>query len=95
MASAAVVKETLKEAVVGSDEPAQLSAQSKARFTSNAVKDPETGELYMGSDEFISAITPSTEDFVSWAPPQEQPRSFSGSTRRRRSPSQNHSCGQN
>ncbi|GAB0135607.1 hypothetical protein EsDP_00003939 [Epichloe bromicola] len=62
----AVVKETVKETLVGTatEEPgSQLSAQSRARFNSHAVKDPETGELYMGQEEFINAIAPKDEDY--------------------------------
>lgn len=40
-------------------------AQSKWRFTSHAKKDPETGEMYLGTDEFISIIAPPSEDYVS------------------------------
>lgn len=64
----AKIKETVKETLVGTaiDEPdAQLSAQSRARFNAHAVKDAETGELYMGQDEFINAIAPEDEDYVS------------------------------
>lgn len=43
-------------------------AQSKWRFTSNAKKDPESGELYLGTDEFINIIAPPTEDYVSQVP---------------------------
>ncbi|KAM4056081.1 mitochondrial carrier protein [Hirsutella rhossiliensis] len=63
MSKATVVKEAVKETLLGSDEPAQLSAQSRARFISNAVKDPETGELSMGPDEFINTIAPKNEDY--------------------------------
>ncbi|CAM1508420.1 Fc.00g052680.m01.CDS01 [Cosmosporella sp. VM-42] len=59
-----IVKEAVKESLVGVEEPAaQLSAQTKARFLSHAVTDAETGELYMGTDEFIDAVTPKDEDF--------------------------------
>lgn len=64
MSKVTAVKEAVKETLVGSEEPTQLSAQSKARFTSHAATDPESGELYMGADEFISAIAPKTEDYV-------------------------------
>lgn len=67
MSKAMVVKEAVKETLLGSDEPPQLSAQSRARFISNAVKDPETGELFMGPDEFINTIAPKNEDYVSRA----------------------------
>lgn len=43
-------------------------AQSKWRFTSNAKKDPESGELYLSTDEFINIIAPPTEDYVSPVP---------------------------
>ncbi|KAG5970855.1 hypothetical protein E4U55_001429 [Claviceps digitariae] len=64
----AVVKETVKETLVGTtieEEPGHppLSAQSRARFNSYAVKDAETGELYMGQEEFINAISPDDEDY--------------------------------
>jgi len=65
MASASAVKEAVKESLVGTDEPIQPSSQSKARFTSTAVKDPDSGELYMGPEEFINAVAPQNEDFVS------------------------------
>lgn len=63
--SASAVKEAVKETVLGSEEPAGPSSQSKARFTRMAVKD-ETGELYMGPEEFITAVAPDEEDFVSF-----------------------------
>lgn len=59
------VKEAVKESLVGVEEPVQLSAQTRARFTSHAIKDPETGELYLGPEQFISAIAPKDEDYVS------------------------------
>lgn len=61
--STAAVKEAVKEAVLGSDEATGPSKQSKARFTRLAVKD-ETGELFMGPEEFINAVAPENEDFV-------------------------------
>jgi solute carrier family 25 aspartate/glutamate transporter 12/13 len=67
MSKVAAVKEAVKETLVGTEEAAGLSTQSKARFFANAVKDGETGELYMGPDEFINAIAPQNEDFVSFS----------------------------
>ncbi|KIE01782.1 Mitochondrial carrier domain protein, partial [Metarhizium majus ARSEF 297] len=62
-----LVKEAVKETLKGSGAPEdpshQLSAQSKARFNAHAAKDPETGELYMGPEEFTNAIAPVTEDY--------------------------------
>lgn len=65
MTSVSTVKEAVKESLVGTEEPVQLSAQTKARFSSHAIKDPETGELYLGPEQFISAIAPKDEDYVS------------------------------
>jgi solute carrier family 25 aspartate/glutamate transporter 12/13 len=66
MAQMKAVKEAVKDSLVGSEETSsQISAQTRARFTSNAIKDPETGELYMGPDEFIAAVAPPSEDYVS------------------------------
>ena len=60
------VKEAVKESLVGTQEPVKVSLQTKARFNSHAVKDPETGELFLGPDEFIDAVAPADEDFVSF-----------------------------
>ncbi|KAK8146896.1 hypothetical protein MY1884_002729 [Beauveria asiatica] len=60
--TASAVKEAVKETVLGSDDVAGPSSQSKARFTKRAVKD-ENGELFMGPDEFINAVAPENEDF--------------------------------
>lgn len=65
MAQMTAVKEAVKDSLVGSEESSQVSAQTRARFTANAIKDPETGELYMGPDEFIAAVAPPSEDYVS------------------------------
>ncbi|KAL2260628.1 hypothetical protein VTK26DRAFT_5305 [Humicola hyalothermophila] len=63
MSKVATVKEAVKETLVGSTEPAQLSAQTKARFNRHAVKDAETGELYLGREQFIDAVAPPHEDY--------------------------------
>lgn len=70
MSTAAVVKEAVKETLIGSDEHAaadqvQPTAQTKARFTRYAVQDSETGELFLGPDQFIDAVAPPHEDYVS------------------------------
>lgn len=69
MAKAVAVKEAVKESLIGFEEPVHISTQAKARFNANAFKDPETGELFLGPNEFINAILPPNEDFVSSAPP--------------------------
>lgn len=69
-AKASAVKEAVKETLIGStEEPAKLSAQTKARFTKYAVSDA-SGELAMGPEEFINAVAPAEEDYVS----VEEPR---------------------
>ncbi len=68
MSKVAAVKEAVKESLIGSEEPVQLSSQTKSRFISKAVKDPQTGELFMGSEEFINAVAPADEDYVSDLP---------------------------
>ena len=65
MADLTKAKEVVKEALVGTEADVQLSAQSKATFEKNAMKDESTGELYMGEEEFINAVAPPTEDYVS------------------------------
>lgn len=61
------VKEVVKESLLGSEqvEGEQLSAQSKATFEKNARRDEATGELYMGEQEFVNAVAPEDEDYVS------------------------------
>lgn len=68
MATAGAVKEAVKESLIGTDEPSHPSSHSKARFSSAAVKDADSGELYMGPEEFINAVAPQNEDFVSTLP---------------------------
>jgi solute carrier family 25 (mitochondrial aspartate/glutamate transporter), member 12/13 len=57
-----------EESLLGSELPTdvQLSAQSKATFDKNARKDEKSGELFMGEEEFINAIAPEGEDYVSY-----------------------------
>ncbi|KAK7427928.1 mitochondrial aspartate-glutamate transporter agc1 [Neonectria magnoliae] len=63
MSNVTVAKEVVKETLIGSSEPTQVSAESKARFNSYAVKDVESGELFLGLDEFVAAVAPKGEDF--------------------------------
>lgn len=59
------VKEIVKEGLLGTEEPTSLSASHRASFYKNAKKDEDTEELFMGPDEFIEAIAPPDEDYVS------------------------------
>lgn len=61
------VKEGVKESLVGADFDEQnFSAQTRAEFMQYAIKDDENGEYYMGREEFVNAIAPPDEDYVSF-----------------------------
>ena len=62
------VKEGVKEGLVGKEIEEQnqnLSASTRAEFMQHALKDEESGEYYMGQEEFVNAIAPLDEDYVS------------------------------
>lgn len=59
----ASVKESVKESLLGTEEPEQFSAQTRAAFAKYARKD-ESGELFMGEDEFVNAVAPEEQDYV-------------------------------
>ncbi|KAK3075989.1 mitochondrial aspartate-glutamate transporter agc1 [Teratosphaeriaceae sp. CCFEE 6253] len=58
----ATVMDQVKESLVGTDEGASLSAQTRYDYMHNAIKD-EDGQLYMGEKEFVDAIAPVGEDY--------------------------------
>ena len=62
----ATVKDAVKESLVGSTREPQLSQQTKATFDRNARQDEATGELYMTEEDFVNAIAPANEDYVSF-----------------------------
>ena len=66
LAIMATVTDKLKETLMGEeeDEP-NLSATSRAEWMAHARKDEQTGEIYMGEQEFVNAIAPQSEDYVS------------------------------
>ncbi|GMF78854.1 unnamed protein product [Aspergillus oryzae] len=60
------VKDAVKESLVGSStDQSQPSSQAKTNFLRHARKDEGTGDLYMTEDDFINAIAPKHEDYVS------------------------------
>jgi solute carrier family 25 aspartate/glutamate transporter 12/13 len=62
----ASVKDAVKESLVGSStDQSQPSHQAKNNFLRYARKDEATGELYMTEDDFVNAIAPKHEDYVS------------------------------
>lgn len=64
----ATVKEQIKESLVGTIIEPSLSTDAQATFLRKAKKDEETGELYMTEEEFVDAIAPENEDYVSSVP---------------------------
>lgn len=60
----ATVTEAVKESLLGSTAPAQLSYESRATFLKHSQQDAD-GELYMSEENFIEAIAPPEEDYVS------------------------------
>jgi solute carrier family 25 aspartate/glutamate transporter 12/13 len=67
MADLNKAKEVVKEKLLGTEQTpeVQLSALSRQTFDKNARKDAESGELVMREEEFINAIAPEGEDYVS------------------------------
>ncbi|KAF2192747.1 calcium-binding mitochondrial carrier protein-like protein Aralar1 [Zopfia rhizophila CBS 207.26] len=59
----ATVKEQVGEVLLGTTEEPQLSQQTRAIFMKHAVKDEESGEYYLGENEFINAVAPESEDY--------------------------------
>lgn len=65
--TATAVKEAVKETLVGTTIEPQLSVQAQIHFEKHARKD-ENDELYMTEEDFVNAIAPQSEDYVSPAP---------------------------
>lgn len=65
MSKVAAVKEAVKESLVGTEQPIELSSHTKARFNKHAKKDDSSGEHFLGPEEFIDAVAPFDEDYVS------------------------------
>lgn len=63
MAKAAV--ESVKETLLGIEDEPQLSSQSRAEFMQHAKRDEKSGEYFMTEEEFVDAIAPPSEDYVS------------------------------
>ena len=61
----ATVEQSIKESLLGTTREPELSQQTRASFDRHARKDEATGEMYLGANEFIRAIAPEHEDYVS------------------------------
>lgn len=66
------VKETVKASLVGVSQEPQPSQQIKSNFMQHAHKDEESGEFYMAEEQFINAIAPKHEDYVSLSPDERE-----------------------
>lgn len=60
----ATVQEAVKESLLGTTVEPLLSDQARAVFEKHCRKD-ENGESYMSEDDFVNAIAPENEDYVS------------------------------
>lgn len=54
----------IKDSLLGSERELGLSFQSKANFERHARTDENTGDRYMGLDDFVDAIAPVSENYV-------------------------------
>ena len=61
----ATVKQTIKESLLGTTREPELSQQTKATFDRNARQDEVTGDFYMTEEDFVNAIAPANENYVS------------------------------
>lgn len=58
------IKDSVKETLLGTEEPANVSSESKDRFLKFASIE-ENGEKFMSLEDFVDAIAPPDEDYVS------------------------------
>ena len=59
------IQEAVKESLLGTTREPELSTQTRVAFDQNAKQDEATGEFYMSESEFVDAIAPKGEDYVS------------------------------
>lgn len=61
----ATAKLAVKESLLGTERESELSIQTKATFDRNARQDGPDGEFFIAEEDFINAIAPSSENYVS------------------------------
>lgn len=61
----ATVTEQVGEVLLGTTDEPQLSSVTRAAFMKHAHKDDASGEYYLNEDQFIDAVAPESEDYVS------------------------------
>lgn len=59
------MKEGVKETLLGVEDEVQTSDQTRSEFMQQAKKDEASGEYYLGQEEFVNAVAPAGEDYVS------------------------------
>lgn len=62
----ATVTEAVKQTFVGTTIEPELSQEVRATFDRHSIQDDATGEKYMTEKEFVNAIAPVNEDYVSF-----------------------------
>lgn len=67
MADVKKVKDAVKETLLGAENvpDIKITGQSKDTFEKYAQTDGESGELYMSEEDFVNAVAPVGEDYVS------------------------------
>lgn len=61
----ATAKQTVKESLLGTTREPELSQQTRATFDRNARQDEATGDCYMTEEDFVNAVAPASENYVS------------------------------
>ena len=61
----ATAKLAVKESLLGTTREPELSIQTKATFDRNARQDGTSEELFMTEEDFVNAIAPESENYVS------------------------------
>lgn len=61
----ATAKIAIKESLLGTTKEPELSNQSKATFNRHARQDEETQEPFMTKEDFVNAVAPENENYVS------------------------------
>ena len=69
MSNITQVRAVVKESLLGQEQMGDLnlSAQSKTTFEKNCRRDEKSGEVVMTEEDFVNAIAPVGEDYVSFS----------------------------
>ena len=62
----ATAKQAVKESLIGTTREPELSQLTKAAFDRNARQDEATGDYYMTEEDFVNAVAPANESYVSF-----------------------------